>query len=70
MARLRVSLTTVATSPAAGENAYPVATTCAVSLTASPAHVPKVASVSPSPAPRIGNTRTPMRPKIVIVETA
>ena len=63
IARLRVSLTTVATSPAAGEKAYPVATTCAVSLTASPAHVPKTASDSPSAAPRIGSNKTPDQPE-------
>jgi hypothetical protein len=51
---LRVSFTTVATEPAAGAYANPVATTCDVSLTAVPAHVPKAASLMPSAWPSIG----------------
>ena len=51
IARLRVSLTTVATSPAGTEYANPVATTCAVSLTDSPAHVPNDAVGQPQRPP-------------------
>src|SRR4029079_3949821 len=70
IARFRVSLTTVATSPAPGENAWPVATTCAVSFTARPAHVPKTGSDIWKSRPRTGSSSTPIKPKSVIVETA
>ena len=56
MARVLVSLTMVAKSPAASLKAYPVATTLEVSLTAVPAHRPNAASESPSHRPSNGNT--------------
>ena len=58
IARVLVSLTMVAKSPAASLNAYPVATTLEVSLTAVPAQRPNAASESPSFRPRIGKTTT------------
>ena len=56
MARVLVSLTMVAKSPAASLKAKPVATTLEVSLTAVPAQRPKAASDRPMARPRIGNT--------------
>ena len=56
MARVRVSFTIVAKSPAASLNAYPVATTLDVSLTAVPAHSPNAASDSPIARPSSGKT--------------
>ncbi len=58
MESVLVSFTIVAKSPAASLNAYPVATTLEVSLTAVPAQRPKAASESPRSLPSIGNTTT------------
>jgi hypothetical protein len=51
---LRPSFTIVASSPAAGENAKPVATTCDVSWTPAPAQIPNARSSSPIAVPSSG----------------
>ena len=55
IARVLVSFTIVAKSPAASENAYPVATTEDVSLTAVPAQIPKAWSDIPRDLHIMGN---------------
>ena len=54
MESVLVNLTIVAKSPAPSENAYPVATTDEVSLTAVPAQIPKASSLIPIALPIIG----------------
>jgi hypothetical protein len=54
MSAVRVSYTAVATDPASGLNAKPEATTCDLSFTAVPAHVPNAASFIPIARPSSG----------------